>query len=225
MITPNAKPVTLESLQAKILDKQAEMEQLLDQGALEEANAASKEIDALQSGYQAMKAAGIKPANEAETPKAAAPAPTLPEIVIKKIGRPYDLENQHKFIIQLFAALPDPRNADQVELVHMYQAIANTIELATWVADATKDRLLRLPSNQPPVEQPEDNTAKTKGDLEIYIDKDIDGSFLAYFSDWCEVGAEISGQGNTPEEAVSKLFKEREKLKQQILFPEGGAHE
>lgn len=226
MNTPNAKPVTLESLQAQILDKQAEMEQLLDQGALAEANAVSNEIDALQSGYQAMRSAGIQPANADEVPPKPEAA-TIPELVIKKVGRPYDLEGQHKFILGLFERLPDKRNADQVELVHMYQALANTIELAMWVAEATKDRLMRLPSNQPSGSEAEGRKIQEihKGDLEVYVQKDdVAGSYLATFNDWCD-DREISGLGATPEEAITNLFKEREKLKQQILFPEGGSRE
>lgn len=150
---------------------------------------------------------------------------SLPEEVMKGISRPYDLENQLKFVIALADELGDPSTDLQRELSRMYDSLIETINVGMWVAAATADRLTRLPGNHAPTNDEQAIQQVNEGDSEIYIAYDqVDGTYLATFNDWCD-NSDIAGHGATAEEAVSKLFKEKDKKRQGILFPEGGDHE
>jgi hypothetical protein len=165
-----------------------------------------------------MRATGAKLMAELKT------ALSLPEEVMTHIVRPYDLENQMKFIEGLHSALGDPSSELQRELNRMYGALIETISVGMWIAGATADHLTRQPGNHAP-EADQQIQEVNDGDLEIYIDRDqVDGSHIATFNDWCDM-SNIAGLGRTPEEAVANLFKEKDKQRQGILFPEGGAHE
>lgn len=143
------------------------------------------------------------------------------ERIIVKLQRPYNLHAQMKFLIGLRELIGlEPKKAEHVELLHMYEAINDNLAMCCWVADITAERLLELPSNKPATD--ELNAANAKrgthiGSLGVFIEQDLDKSWIAYFEDWCEQ-PEISGVGHSPEVAIANLFQAREKARQASLF-------
>jgi len=135
--------------------------------------------------------------------------------IIESIEEPFGLERQLEFLKKLSDS--ERVSEDQTKLIKMYEALITSVEWCSWMAEATAERLLQLPSNKPTTDA---LNGKRIGSLGVYVEQDIDKSWLAYFEDWCEQ-PEVSGTGNSPEEATINLFKAREQKRQAVLFPEG----
>lgn len=77
----------------------------------------------------------------------------LPEAMkaLQQIKKPYNLDRQIEFLRELTDRLGyEPANETQRNLLEMYQALQSTLGWCSDMIDLMTQRLLELPSNQPP---------------------------------------------------------------------------